>query len=61
MARALQFREIMSMLIKEKVWHILLKNLLSLTKRYSGNSHLNLCKRVLIVRTILSVRGVARY
>ena len=61
MARVLRSKTIMSSSIKGKVWHILLKNLFSPIRRYSGKSHLNLCKKVLIVRMILSMRSAARY
>ncbi len=59
MARALRFREILSILTKEKVWHIPLKNLFSLIRRYSGKSHQNLNKK--IVKTTQFVRDVAIY
>ena len=59
MARVLRSKTIMSSSIKGKVWHILLKNLLSLIKRYSEESHRNLAKK--IVKMTLFMRDVAIY
>ena len=59
MARVPQFKAMMSILTKGKVWHILWKNLFSPIGRYSGKSHL--CKKVLVVKMTPSVRSVTRY